>query len=139
MINLENKINSLIELNIHDYASDNDDNWTRGWRKRFRIVLEEIMKGEETWNSKVFDEYLDDDDLGKGNRPYKAAQAILYKLNNYNFKSDLKDSLKQLAIDFSEAFGGESGPLWYTFISCAAEKLEDELIKNTWKNWISAY
>ena len=97
------------------------------------------MKGEETWNSKVFDEYLDDDDLGKGNRPYKAAQAILYKLNNYNFKSDLKDSLKQLAIDFSEAFGGESGPLWYTFISCAAEKLEDELIKNTWKNWISAY
>jgi hypothetical protein len=32
----------------------------------------------------VFDEYIDDDDFGKGKRPYKAAKALLYKINNYD-------------------------------------------------------
>ena len=31
------------------------------------------MDMKETWNNYVFNEYVDKDDFGEGNRPYKAA------------------------------------------------------------------
>ena len=47
--------------------------------------------------------------------------------------------MRQVALDFSQAFGGESGLLWNTLISEAAPKLNKNLNENNISNWTAAY
>lgn len=47
--------------------------------------------------------------------------------------------MQQIAVDFSDAFGGELAPLWKTFISNVASNLEENLQKNKMEHWIGGF
>jgi len=108
---------------------------TKIFRLRIRSVLNRIISNENKLTE--MDAKVGDGDLGIG--AARASKLVLAILNNLDFQNNLSASIMKMSDVWSDGFGGSSGPLWGSFFSSAAAKLNAKLEENTKETWITAY
>lgn len=107
----------------------------KNFRARIRSVLNLIISNENKLTE--MDAKVGDGDLGIG--AARASKLVLAILNNLDFQNNLSASIMKMSDVWSDGFGGSSGPLWGSFFSSAAAKLNAKLEENKKETWITAY